>query len=168
MKPKEDNKVLALVHKLGICLFIMMFAFCIDWSTKILAQEYVNDSPNHWNQTDKQWSFDLMFHTLEEMGRNKEFYHRTLIAMSFLVFCFVLFTDYAFYVIAVGVGGGLGNVVELLMFDYATDFIRYSDMVIFNVADIFIVISILLTVITLFIEIVIESVKCYKGKKSES
>lgn len=50
-----------------------------------------------------------------------------------------------------GMGGGLGNLVDRLMFGFVSDFISIGYLPIFNLADIFIVLGVILMIIGVFI-----------------
>jgi lipoprotein signal peptidase len=143
MKPIEVRPDLA---RLINCLSIVMIVVCLDFGSKHIVTRYIDTNP-YWNFSQDMPAIDYVQHHAED------FHFPLYVVQGGLIFGIIMMghttfipnLPYISYGAAFLCGGGTGNIAELTVKGYATDFIKFGmfDVVLSaNVADMFCLIGI--------------------------
>ena len=150
------------IKKIVISIFILIFLFLLDWISKILILNiyeqtnevniYINSYLNFYLVWNKGIGFGLL------SSDKANFYNivTALIVLINFVIVYLLFKEKGikYYFLLVILGGSLGNLFDRLYFRAVPDFIDLNyngyHWFIFNVADIFITIGIILLILAEF------------------
>lgn len=124
---------------------IIILIFIIDIITKYLIKNFLQNKEIIKNILD--------IHYVQNSGLAFSFMNSfpkivTLINLIFFIIVIFVWIYMDMPFLSVCIGGALGNLIERLLFNNVTDFIKIINFPIFNFADVFIFIGITLTIIS--------------------